>query len=272
MATALARAYRACARTTRRSARNFYFAFLSLPRAQRRAVYALYTFCHEGDCLADERTFEPSSVTSGSGLAIPTSDELEAASSDTATESTNELKVRRAGLAAMRERLACAARGEPATERDRALADAIVRFGVREADLGDVLTGIEMDLEPVHIETYDELRTYCYYVASAVGLATLPILSGGVPSTDAMREAAIDLGLGMQYVNVLRDVDEDLRLGRIYLPIEILATHGADESTLRDRLMTDGLRAVVERHAAKARSRLVRGRLLLADLPLTLRD
>jgi len=255
MATDLARAYRACARTTRRHARNFYFAFLSLPPAQRRAVYALYAFCHEVDSLADE-----------GGAILPVGD-VEEVGSDSSSAMSDDLARRRAGLMAMRERLARAARGEPAEERDRALADAIARFGVREADLADVLTGVEMDLEPVRIETYDELRTYCYHVASAVGLATLPILSGGTPPSDAMREAAIDLGLGMQYVNVLRDVNEDLQLGRIYLPLGALTAYGLDEAALRTRTMTDDLRAVVAEHGTIARGLLDRGRRLLPDLP-----
>jgi phytoene synthase len=267
MASDLARAYRACARTTRRNARNFYFAFLSLPAAQRRAVYALYAFCHESDEIADSLPAAKAAGRGENSSAVLSVDESQGALSGTGSKHSDDLERRRGGLAAMRERLANAARGEPTTDRDRALADAIDRFGVREADLADVLTGVEMDLEPVRIETYDELRTYCYHVASAVGLATLPILSAGAAPTDTMREKAIDLGLGMQYVNVLRDVDEDLGLGRVYLPLEALAAHGADEATLRGRTMTDGLHAVVADHAARARALLERGRQLLADLP-----
>jgi len=255
MASDLTRAYRACARTTRRNARNFYFAFLSLPRAQRRAVYALYAFCDEADRLADDAS-TPSSVGRDESRSLP-GDEATAA----------DLARRRAGLKRMRARLAAAASGHPQTERDRALSDAIARFGVRDDDLADVLIGIEMDLEPVRIATYDELRTYCYHVASAVGLATLPILSGGAPATDAMRQAAIDLGLGMQFVNVLRDVEEDLTIGRIYIPTEELASHGVDPSQLAFRTMNRGLRAFVDAHAARSRDLLARGRRLLADLP-----
>jgi len=254
MASDLTRAYRACARTTRRNARNFYFAFLSLPRAQRRAVYALYAFCDEADRLADDAS-SSSTVRRDEARSLP------------GGGATAALARRRAGLERMRERLSSAASGHPQTERDRALSDAIARFGVREEDLADVLVGIEMDLEPVRIATYDELRTYCYHVASAVGLATLPILSGGAPATDAMREAAIDLGLGMQFVNVLRDVEEDLMLGRIYVPTEELASHGVDPSQLASRTMNRGLRAFVDAHAARSRDLLARGRRLLADLP-----
>ena len=234
MASDLTRAYRACARTTRRHARNFHFAFLSLPRSQRRAVYALYAFCHAADDIADGT------------LAVDT---------------------KHRELARLRERLERAAKGRPETKGDLALADAIARYGVHDRDLADVLAGVEMDLTLTRIRTPDELRDYCYHVASAVGLATLPILTDGDPPTDAMREAAVDLGLGMQYVNILRDIGEDLTLGRVYLPSEELAAHSVDEAQLTTRTTTDGLRALLAEHADRARTHLDSGRLLLPDLP-----
>jgi phytoene synthase len=183
------------------------------------------------------------------------------------SDSPVDLAARRTGLEELWDRLAQAADGTPKTERDLALADAIARYGVREEDLRDVLTGVEMDLTSTRIETYDQLRTYCYHVASAVGLATLPILTGGVSPTETLREAAVDLGLGMQYVNILRDVDEDLALGRIYLPSEELAAHGVDEVQLRARTMSAGLRAVLATHGDRAGAHLSSGRRLLAHLP-----
>ena len=266
MATDLAHAYRACARTTRRTAHNFYFAFLSLPRAQRRAVYALYAFCREADCVADD-VVPASSATGENGGAVLPVGELEKVPSETDNGSPKDLAVRRAGLAAIRERLAAAAIERPMLDRDLALADAIARFKVREEDLRDVITGVEMDLTSTRIETYDELRTYCYHVASSVGLATLPILTNGKPPTDEMRDAAVDLGLGMQYVNILRDVDEDLALGRIYLPSEELAAHGVDEAQMKARTTTDGLRSFLAAHGDRARARLNSGRRLLVHLP-----
>ena len=259
MATDLARAYRACARATRHAARNFYFAFLSLPRTQRRAAYALYTFCREADDCVDAGAVAPA-LAEGNGAVVPPP---RAAHDD----NPDDLAARRTGLEELRDRLARAARGVPKTERDIALADAMSRFGVREEDLGNVLTGVEMDLAPMRIETDDELRTYCYHVASAVGLATLPILTNGDPPTEAMREAAVDLGLGMQYVNILRDVGEDLAVGRIYLPSEDLAAHGIDEVQLNARTMSGGLRAVLAIHGRRARVHLDRGRRLLTALP-----
>ncbi len=283
MATDLERSYRVSERTARRAARNFYFAFLSLPRDQRRAVYALYAFCHEADDIADEGTEVPSSAGENStavrpnpldttfggenSTAVLSVGDVQDVGSSAGSRDSADLERRRAELKAMRARLACAGRGKPTTPRDLALADAIHRFGVREEDLRDVISGVEMDLTPAHIQTYDELRTYCYHVASAVGLATLPILTNAATPTNAMREAAIDLGLGMQYVNILRDVDEDLSLGRIYLPEEEFAGHGVERTQMEERRMSDGLRDLLAAHAARATDLLDRGRRLLALLP-----
>jgi phytoene/squalene synthetase len=101
MATDLARAHRACARTTRRHARNFYFAFLSLPRAQRRAVYALYAFCHMADCVADD-TMSVSSAKKENGEAILSLDEPKTAPSVAINARLQELVVRQAKLDAQR--------------------------------------------------------------------------------------------------------------------------------------------------------------------------
>jgi len=262
----LARSYRGCARTTRRAARNFYVAFLTLPRVQRCAVYALYAFCREADSVADSAVLS-TSATSENGNADPALDDPQSAPSTEESGIPTSLTMRRGRIEVMRARLTAAAAGRPIADCDRALADAIARFGILEADLQDVLAGIEMDFGPVRIATVDELVTYCHRVASAVGLATLPVLADGVPPTDAMRAAAADLGLGLQYVNILRDVGEDLTLGRVYLPATELSAHGLCESDLAARAMTDSLRSLLAAHATRACEHLERGRRLLADLP-----
>jgi phytoene synthase len=229
-------AYAACASVTRREARNFYYAFLSLPTLQRRAIYALYAFCREADDIVD---------------AVAPSLGGEAASA----------------LGVLRRRLAAAAAGDPVVPRDIALADTIDRFGVDPDDLGDVLTGMELDLSLRRIGTMEDLDRYCYHAASAVGLSTLPILNNGTPPTDAMREAAVDLGLGMQYVNILRDVVEDLDRDRVYLPQDRLAHHDIDVSALRIGAVTEPIRSLLAEHARRSRNLLLSGRRLLPMLP-----
>ncbi|MCJ7453766.1 MAG: phytoene/squalene synthase family protein, partial [Steroidobacteraceae bacterium] len=250
--------YAACARTTRREARNFYYGFASLPRRQRLAIYALYAFCREADDCVD-------SASSMDALFTPEKSEKPAlllgdAPADVPSDP-------RLGIARLRERLAAAADGHPLTSGDLALADAIERFGVSPDDLADVITGVEMDLTRTRYATFDDLRDYCYHVASAVGLATLPILNAGVPPTDAMREHAIDLGLGMQLINVLRDVAEDLERDRVYLPQEDLVRFGVDQAALVRREMTEPLRLLLAFQAARAVECLDRGRRLLPHLP-----
>jgi len=258
----LAASYRACAHVTRREARNFYYAFLSLPRRRRLAIYALYAFCRASDDVVDagEPSGSPESIAAGSRDAAAQPGRLE-------STGTNQTERKRQGLAALRGRLARAAAGDPDDGPDIALADAIERFGVDPADLGDVLTGMEIDLDLARVETFDALQTYCYHAASAVGLATLPILNDGVPPTDAMRAAAIDLGIGMQLVNILRDVAEDLERGRVYLPRDEMTTAGVDEAALRAGAMTDAVRGFLAGQADRADEYLDRGRRLFPLLP-----
>ena len=291
-------AYRACAQLTRREARNFYVAFLALPQRQRLAVYALYAFCRNADDAVDavdaadpcdpagshESLTGKSTEIGGSALpdgrtesialdsraaAVQPSGSARAAVGQ--TETRDSTYWRRVALDRLRNRLAAAAEGRPEDDPDLALADAISTYGVDPDDLGDVLTGMEMDLTLRRVATFEELRTYCYHAASAVGLATLPILNDGVPPTDAMREAAIDLGLGMQLVNILRDVAEDLDRDRIYLPQDEIGAFGATEEDLAaaagGAAPSDALRAFLAFQADRAAETLAKGRRLVDLLP-----
>jgi 15-cis-phytoene synthase len=249
--------YAECARVTRTEARNFYFAFLSLPRRQRLAVHALYAFCRELDDVADDVA-----VANPSGSLKEKRDESTLLSDQVGISDPG-----REGIAALRRRLASEAAGNPETDRDLALTDAIARYGVDRDDLTQILDGVEMDLDLEWIETDAELEAYAYRVASAVGLATLPILTDGVPPTDEMREKAVSLGLGMQFVNVLRDVDEDLGRGRIYLPREAFRRHGVDEAGFRGRTMTGELSALLRVHVERCRALLDDGLKLVPLVP-----
>ena len=265
-------AYRACAQLTRREARNFYVAFLALSKRQRLAVFALYTFCRSADDAVDSvELFGPTeSITLDSrSAAVQPSGSTRAAVGQTGTSDSTYW--RQVALDRLRNRLIAASEGRPEDGPDLALADAISNYGIHPDDLGDVLTGMEMDLALRRVATFEELRTYCYHVASAVGLATLPILSDGVPPTDAMREAAIDLGLGMQLVNILRDVAEDLDRDRIYLPQDEIGAFGATEEDLRvaagGEAPSGALRAFLAFQADRAAEILAKGCRLVDLLP-----
>ena len=228
-------AYRACARFTRREAGNFYVGFLTLPRRKRRAVCAVYAFCREADDIADG--------------AAP-------------------LLEKRERLRTLRERLLQAPE-QPSTERDRALGDAIRRFGIDPADLERVIDGVKMDLAISRYGSFEDLKRYCARVASAVGLAVLPILAHPRQhdaTQPQRRRLASTLGLGMQLVNILRDVTEDAGRDRIYLPQEDLQDHGISEAELRAG-PTERTAALLRFEADRARRLLRQGTQLLALLP-----
>ncbi len=106
-----------------------------------------------------------------------------------------------------------------------AFAAARQRYRVPETAARDLLSGVRMDLAPRRYATWDELRRYCYHVAGTVGLMAAPIL--GCRDESALPHA-VDLGIAMQLTNILRDVGEDARRGRLYLPLDELRAFGCD--------------------------------------------
>jgi 15-cis-phytoene synthase len=190
MNTTLAASYAHCQQVARRAARNFFYSFLVLPRAKRRAMYALYAFLRHTDDLGDNQ---------------------------------QPLEVRRAALARWRDSLAAALRGQFDSPILPALADTVARCSIPPACLHAVIDGVAMDLEERTYETFDELRVYCEKVASAVGLACIHVW--GFRDSAAL-EPARKLGIAFQLTNILRDLKEDADLGRVYLPLEDLRRFG----------------------------------------------
>ncbi len=237
MDRALKAAYRICTRLTRRQAKNFYYAFLTLPKKKRRAIYAVYAFCREADDIADE---------------------------------AGEIKEKKTALRRLHDRLQKAASGEPDTSSDLALSDAIAQYKIDPTDLTDVIDGVEMDLTVSRYASFEELRGYCRLVASAPGLAVLPILARGRKDdaiTEESRERATALGIGMQLANIVRDIVEDLTRDRIYLPQEDLERFGVYEQDLRQSKASEALRTLVAFESARAREYLYEGERLLTCLP-----
>jgi phytoene synthase len=178
--------YDECRRLTRRTATNFYYSFLVLPRPKRRSMCALYAFLRRTDDLGD--------------------------SSQSAADRREALKRWRAGL----DR---ALRGEFDSALMPALADTVARYAIPPEYLYAVIDGVEMDLEQHAYQTFDELCGYCYKVASVVGLSCIHIW--GFEGAGAL-EPARKCGIAFQLTNILRDLKEDAALGRIYLPQEDL--------------------------------------------------
>jgi 15-cis-phytoene synthase len=216
----LRESYRFCGALARREARNFYYAFLLLPPDRRRSMCALYAFLRHTDDLADE----PGSA---------------------------EAKAR--ALASWRQGLDAALDGDAgAWPGLPALADTVARHAIPPHLLHEVIEGVSMDIEPRGFDTFDELADYCYHVASVVGLSCLHIW--GYRSEEGRAERLAEhCGLALQLTNILRDVRDDARAGRIYLPRddlarfgvrpEELAADGRPSDRVRELLAFEGRRA-----------------------------
>lgn len=141
-----------------------------------------------------------------------------------------------------------------------ALADARARYAIPAEPLHALIDGGLMDLERTRYATFDELREYCLRVAGAVGAACLPVYGG----TD--RQRAETLGIALQLINICRDVAEDWRLDRVYLPQEELASFGVTEDDIAAGRVTPEWRALMAYQAARARAHLADGIRLVQEL------
>jgi 15-cis-phytoene synthase len=182
-----------CRRRTAASGSSFYYGFLCLPAPRRRAIMALYAFCREVDDVVDE---------------------------------TGDVDTARAQLDEWRAEIARVYAGTPKHPVGRALADVAAEFRLPEEQLLEIIDGMEMDLEQNRYESFSQLQLYCYRVASVVGLLSAEIF--GYTDRRTLRYAH-DLGLAFQLTNILRDVGDDARRGRIYLPQDELARFGVTE-------------------------------------------
>jgi 15-cis-phytoene synthase len=203
------------AKITRESKSNLALAFVSLGRERREDITTFYAFCRVIDDIADS------------------------------TELTVQEKAR--DLTAWRRWLRESGPGESVIARPvRAL---IAKYSLRPAMLEEIIDGVEMDLHKVRYDTFEDLRLYCYRVASAVGLVSIEIFGYRNP---ASREYAIQLGLALQMTNIIRDVGKDLRNGRIYLPQEDMARFDYTEDDLRRQKYNDSFVRLMEFEAARA--------------------
>ena len=227
MTTDLDLAYDYCRRLTRERAKNFYYAFVTLPAAKRRAIYATYAFCR----LCDD-----------------------------ATDDSDDPDVKLQLVEEQREALERTCAGRPDGLVHLALHDTINTYGIPRSYLDEVINGVEMDITKTRYATFEELSEYCYRVASAVGLICIEIFGYSNPCA---RQHAIDLGLAMQLTNILRDVEEDLDRGRLYIPGEDLERFGCSEDDLLLRKPGDGFRDLMRFQVERARDYFERGKRLL---------
>ncbi|CAL9356106.1 15-cis-phytoene synthase [Streptomyces sp. enrichment culture] len=200
---ALREAYDRCRRLNARHGRTYFLATRLLPVERRPAVHALYGFARWADDIVDAL---------GTGASAARRD---------------------AELSALQRELDKGLRdgdsGEPVV---RALADTARRYGIDHAHFTDFMAAMRSDLVVTDYATYADLRRYMHGSAAVIGLQMLPVLGTVVPRDEAAPHAAA-LGVAFQLTNFLRDVGEDLDRGRVYLPADLLAAHGADRALLR---------------------------------------
>jgi len=217
------RAYQHCSELTYQHSRTFHLASGLLPRDKRRAARALYAFCRVSDDLVDRAGGDAE-----------------------------------AGLRAWRER-ALSLHPDPLDRVALAWADARARYSIPLRYAEQLIEGVARDFTVTRYETFDELATYCYGVASTVGLMAMHIIGFAgkkntlrvsetlrVCSQEVSQDAipyAVKLGIALQLTNILRDVGEDWRAGRLYLPQEELRRYGLSESDIAAGHIDDRWRA-----------------------------
>ena len=214
---------RLAARLTRKSRSNFYYAFLTLPRARRDALYAVYAFCRTVDDIAD-----------------------------LGDERGVDRAVQRSELERWRRDVALCYKpdGRPEDPIAAGLAQAVRAFAIPRDALLAIIDGVEMDLDQVRYETAEDLYPYCYRVASAVGLCCIEIFGYTDPRA---REYAVKLGTALQFTNIIRDVGVDARAGRIYVPQEDLRKFGVTAEDLRSGRYSDEFVGLMRHQAERAR-------------------
>lgn len=231
----LTNSYRHVQRISRRSRSNFYRSFCLLPRDKRRAMCALYAFARITDDIGDCN--EPTALRTRW---------LDWWRQTTALNLINDTPIDHVPLAAG---LADDTSGWPidlvrrAQEIFPALHDTTRRYEIPTRYLLEIVDGVLADQQKTRFDTYEQLEHYCYLVASAVGLACLHIWGFKSPLPTS---AAIDCGLAFQLTNILRDISEDAKRGRIYLPRQHFAQHGLCEDDLLEPRPDDRLVCLIE--------------------------
>lgn len=207
-----------CAERAASSGSSFYYSFMFLPERRRRAITALYAYCREVDDVVDE---------------------------------TADVGVARTKLAWWRSELAAVYGGRPQHPVAIALTDVVGEFDLRHDLLAEIIDGMQMDLECNRYPDFPALAQYCHRVAGVVGLLSARIFGYTQPQT---LDYAHDLGIAFQLTNIVRDIGEDARRDRIYLPLDDMARYGVGTSDILHARDSDGMRSLIRFQIARARS------------------
>jgi phytoene synthase len=207
-----------CQQRAAQSGSSFYYSFLFLPPERRRAITALYAFCREVDDIADE---------------------------------VSDIGIARTKLAWWRTEVANLLAGHPQHPVTKALAPFIATYGIDAARLNEIIDGMEMDLDHHRYADFAALKLYCHRVAGVVGQLSASIFGYRNPATLEYAEA---LGIAFQLTNIVRDVGEDARRDRVYLPQDELARFGLDAEDIRARRGGEKFVSLMEFQAQRAQS------------------
>ena len=207
-----------CQRKAAASGSSFYYSFLFLPPERRRAITALYAFCREVDDVVDE---------------------------------TSDAQLAATKLAWWRVEVANLFAGKPQHPVTRALEPLKDKFAITAERLNEIIDGMEMDLTQTRYLDWPNLERYCYRVASVVGLLAASIFGYREART---LEYAKNLGLAFQLTNIIRDVGEDARKNRIYLPMAELKQFGVPAADILQARETPAFRELMTFEAARARA------------------
>ncbi|THU46839.1 hypothetical protein C4D60_Mb09t09120 [Musa balbisiana] len=216
-------AYERCGEVCAEYAKTFYLGTMLMTPERRRAIWAIYVWCRRTDELVD---------------------------------GPNASHMTPTALDRWSNRLEDLFAGRPYDMYDAALSDTVSNFPVDMQPFKDMIEGMRMDLRKSRYNNFDELYLYCYYVAGTVGLMSVPVM-GIAPdskaSTESVYSAALALGIANQLTNILRDVGEDSRRGRVYLPQDELAHAGLSDDDVFEGRVTDKWRTFMKGQITRAR-------------------
>jgi len=217
-----------CQDKATQSGSSFYYSFLFLPPEKRRAITALYAYCREVDDVVDE---------------------------------CSDADLARAKLAWWRKEIAGTFAGAAQHPVAKALIPVVRRFDLPQAYFHEIIDGMAMDLQYNRYPDFATLQSYCYRVAGVVGLMAAQIFGYRDPATLRYAE---NLGTAFQLTNIIRDVGEDARRDRVYLPLDELARFGVAASDIVHLRETDSFRRLIEFQIDRAREYYQRA---FAELP-----
>ncbi|OVA04085.1 Squalene/phytoene synthase [Macleaya cordata] len=216
-------AYDRCREVCAEYAKTFYLGTLLMTPERRKAIWAIYVWCRRTDELVD---------------------------------GPNASHITPTALDRWESRLEDLFAGRPYDMLDAALSDTVAKFPVDIQPFKDMIEGMRLDLKKSRYKNFDELYLYCYYVAGTVGLMSVPVMGIDPESqatTESVYSSALALGIANQLTNILRDVGEDARRGRVYLPQDELMQAGLSDEDIFAGRVTDKWRNFMKKQIKRAR-------------------